>query len=130
MMAASGNVACVEIGGIPIALSTSDQGFLDLLRHRYDGFLSSSRPEFELEFDVTETGPVSDDDVRVHRNNNNQDDEWIIERGDFHARWEPRTGRGRVRQNSNPYSLDSVLRIVHSLILAERGGFLLHAALL
>jgi len=40
----------------------------------------------------------------------------------------PRTGRGRVRQNANPYSLDSVLRILHSLILAERGGFLLHAA--
>ena len=51
-----------------------------------------------------------------------------IERGDFHARWDPRTGRGRVRQNANPYSLDSVLRIVHSLILAERGGFLLHSA--
>ncbi len=34
----------------------------------------------------------------------------------------------RVRQNANPYSLDSVLRILHSLILAERGGFLLHAA--
>jgi hypothetical protein len=33
-----------------------------------------------------------------------------------------------VRQNANPYSLDSVLRILHSLILAERGGFLLHAA--
>ncbi len=33
-----------------------------------------------------------------------------------------------MRQNANPYSLDSVLRIVHSLILAERGGFLLHAA--
>jgi len=48
--------------------------------------------------------------------------------GDFHARWDPRTGRGSVRQNANPYSLDSVLRILHSLILAERGGFLLHAA--
>ncbi len=33
-----------------------------------------------------------------------------------------------VRQNANPYSLDSVLRIVHSLIIAERGGFLLHSA--
>ena len=70
------------------------------------------------------TGPASDDDVRVRRDG----DEWILERGDFHARWDPRTGRGRVRQNANPYSLDSVLRIVHSLILAERGGFLLHSA--
>src|SRR5271166_5140755 len=115
---------CVEIGGIPIALSICDEGFFDLLRQRYDGFLSSSPPEFELEFDLTNTGPVSDDDVRVGRDN----DAWTLERGDFRARWDPRTGRGSVRQNPNPYSLDSVLRILHSLILAERGGFLLHAA--
>jgi hypothetical protein len=124
MMAAFRRVACVEIGGIPIALSTRDDGFLDLLRQRYIGFLSASSPEFKLEFDLTGTVPVSDDDVRVRR----AGDEWIIERGDFHARWDPRSGRGSVRQNANPYSLDSVLRILHSLILAERGGFLLHAA--
>ena len=123
-MAAPRKVACVEIGGIPIALSTCDDGFLDLLRQRYIGFLGSSSPEFELEFDLTSTVPVSDDDVRVRRDG----DEWLIERGDFHARWDPRSGRGSVRQNANPYSLDSVMRILHSLILAERGGFLLHAA--
>jgi len=123
-MVTARKVACVEIGGIPIALSTYDERFLDLLRQRYDGFLSSSRPEFELEFDLTTTGPVSDEDVRVGR----EGVAWVLERGDFHARWDPRTGRGSVRQNANPYSLDSVLRILHSLILAERGGFLLHAA--
>jgi len=123
-MAASRKAACVQIGGIPIALSTDDERFLELLRQRYDGFLSSSRPEFELEFDLTSTGPVSDDDVRVRR----EGDVWLLERGDFHARWDPRTGCGSVRQNANPYSLDSVLRILHSLILAQRGGFLLHAA--
>jgi hypothetical protein len=118
------NVTCVEIGGIPIALSTSDTGFLDLLRQRYAGFLSSARPEFELEFDLKIALPVSDDDVRVRRENG----DWLIERGDFRARWDSRSGRGTVRQNANPYSLDSVLRIVHSLILAERYGFLLHSA--
>lgn len=117
-------VACVEIGKIPIALSTGDPGFLDLLRQRYEGFLSSSRPEFELQFDLLPAGRVSDDDVRVRRDG----EDWLMERGDFDARWDPRTGRGVVHQNSNPYSLDSVLRILHSLILAERGGFLLHAA--
>ncbi len=129
-MAAPRKVACVEIGGIPIALSTDDDGFLDLLRRRYDGFLSSSRPEFELEFDLRSTGPASDADVQVRRNADGNDnaDTWLITRGDLHARWEPRTGRGTVRQNANPYSLDSVMRILHSLILAERGGFLLHAA--
>jgi hypothetical protein len=124
MAAPPRKVACVEIGGIPIALSTSDEGFLDLLRRRYDGFLSSSRPEFGLEFDLTSTELASDDDVRVRR----EGDEWLLQRGDFRARWDPRTGQGSVRQDANPYSLDSVLRIVHSLILAERGGFLLHSA--
>ena len=119
-------VACVEIGRIPIALATSDESFLDLLRGRYEGFLSISNPEFELEFDLVSSAAASDDDVRVYRNVD--DDDWIMERGDFRARWNPRTGRGRVRQNANPYSLDSVLRILHSLIMAERGGFLLHAA--
>ena len=51
---------------------------------------------------------------------------WSVET--FSARWDSRTGLGLVRQSANPYSLDAVLRIVHSLILAERGGFLLHAA--
>jgi hypothetical protein len=123
-MDAARETACVEIGGIPIALSTRDKHFLDLLRQRYDAFLSPSPPEFELEFDLISPGVASDDDVRVRR----EGEQWILERGDFHARWDPRTGRGRVRQNANPYSLDSVLRILHSLILAERGGFLLHAA--
>jgi hypothetical protein len=116
--------ACVEIGGIPIALSTSDQGFLELLQRRYDGFISSSSPEFELEFDLTSGGPGSDAEVEVRRDA----DGWLLQRGDFNARWDPRSGRGIVRQNSNPYSLDAVIRILHSLILAERGGFLLHAA--
>ncbi|MGB9074603.1 MAG: hypothetical protein WCC22_18350 [Terriglobales bacterium] len=117
--------ACVvEIGGIPISLHTDDAQFLDLLCRRYGGFLSSARAEFELDFDLTSAAPVSDEDVRVRRDG----PEWLLERGDFRARWDPRTGRGTVRQNLNPYSLDSVLRIVHSLVLAERGGFLLHAA--
>lgn len=123
-MTGPSKVACVEIGAIPIALSTSDDQFFHLLQQRYAGFLSCSRPEFELEFELT-SGSVSDDDVHVRHDS---DGGWIIERGDFQARWDSRTGRGQVRQNSNPYSLDSVLRIVHSLVLADRGGFLLHAA--
>src|ERR1017187_9918804 len=103
MMAAARKVACVEIGGIPIALSTCDDRFLDLLRQRYAGFLSSSPPEFELEFDLSSMGPVSDDDVRVRRNVD--DGEWILERGDFRGRWAPRTGPGPVRPNVHPDSL-------------------------
>lgn len=125
MTAANGKHSCVvEIGSIPVSLSTDSEGFRDLLCQRYSGFLSSSRTEYELDFELTEKGAVSDDDVRVRREGN----EWRIERGDFCAQWDPDSGRGRVKQTSNPYSLDSVLRILHSLILAARGGFLLHAA--
>src|ERR1700675_2436019 len=116
---------CVgQVGDIPIALRTDDKNFLGLLRDRYAGFLSSAPPELELEFDLIEPGPGSDDDVRVYR----EGTDWLFKRGDFQARWNPQTGRGRVRQTANPYALDSVLRILHSLVLSGRGGFLLHAA--
>jgi hypothetical protein len=118
------HTAVVEIGHIPISLSTSSVEFSNLLRQRYSGFLSESRPQSEFSIDLADQIPPSDDDVRVWR----EGAEWGIERGDFRARWDPRSGRGRVEQDLNPYSLDTVLRIVHSLILAGRGGFLLHAA--
>ena len=54
--------------------------------------------------------------------------EWRMARGDFHASWNPAGRRGRVFQTANPYSIDSVLRIVHTLMLAPEGGFLLHAS--
>jgi hypothetical protein len=114
----------VEIGGIPISLHSDHGDFLNLLRQRYSGFVSTSPAQFRLEFDLVNTVKASDDDVRVRRDGH----DWLLARGDFHARWNPETGHGIVRQNLNPYSLDSVLRIVHSLILATRGGFLLHAA--
>ena len=57
-----------------------------------------------------------------------QDGLWHLRRGDFRAQWDPRAGRGHIRQSANPYSIDSVLRIVHTLILAGEGGFLLHSA--
>jgi len=123
-MAGSEYLACVEIGGISVSLSTTDKIFYDLLLRRYEGFLSAGPGEFALNFDIIEPRAASDDDVRVRRDG----EEWLLERGDFSARWDPQSGTGLVRQNANPYSLDSVLRILHSLILAKRGGFLLHAA--
>ncbi len=53
---------------------------------------------------------------------------WFMERGDFRAEWDPATRRGWIQQSANPYSIDAVLRIVHTLVLARQGGFLLHSA--
>jgi hypothetical protein len=52
----------------------------------------------------------------------------MLERGDFRAEWDTRTDHGWIQQTVNPYAVDSVLRIVHSLLLSTRSGFLLHAA--
>ncbi len=53
---------------------------------------------------------------------------WHLQLCDLRAEWNRSTGRGKVWQTVNPYSMDTVLRILHSLLLAEQGGFLLHAA--
>ena len=51
-----------------------------------------------------------------------------MRRGDFSARWNSAANEGEVFQSVNPYAIDSVLRIVHTLMLAPQGGFLLHAS--
>ncbi len=115
----------VTIGGVPIALRTHDEHFAGMLRERYKGFVEAghgNRCEFEI--DTVAPQLITDaDDVNVSRNG----EEWIIRRGDFLATFHRRRRSGKVRQSANPYSIDTVLRIVHSLILAEEGGFLLHA---
>ena len=129
---AASDAIAIEIGGIVIALRTQDPAFRQLLENRYAGFIKSSlNPQFEFDidllddhaFDPSETArPDEDVQVRLQRG------QWLLQRGDFHAQWDARAGQGRVRQSRNPYAIDSVLRIVHTLILARQGGFLVHAA--
>jgi hypothetical protein len=115
----------VEIGQVPISLNCDDAKFRSLIEQRYAGFLNSqAEPEFELEFELTAPLEPSDEDARVSK----QGAVWFLDRGDFHAEWNVEARRGGVRQSPNPYSLDSVLRILHSLVLAKEGGFLVHAA--
>jgi hypothetical protein len=130
----------IEIGGMPVRVNTTDPNFLAMLRDRYAGFAGSpERAETEraqteragstpaeMDFDVDLTPPVSDTDADVsvtHRAGR-----WSLKRGDFRAEWEPASRRGWIRQSANPYSIDAVLRIVHTLVLAKRGGFLMHSA--
>lgn len=116
----------IEIGGVPVCINTSDEGFVRMLEDRYVGFVSSSH-RAAITFDIEIVQPRfadRDADVKVKQ----QAGRWTLTRGDFHAEWEPSSGRGNIRQSANPYSIDSVLRIVHTLVLAREKGFLLHAA--
>lgn len=116
----------VEVGGVAIRLRTGDRRFVDMLEDRYRGFVNrSAAPAFEFEIDlVPPAGVAPDQDVEVRWDGS----QWCIARGDFQAAWDPVLRRGQIRQTPNPYSIDTLLRIVHTLVLARQGGFLLHAA--
>jgi len=115
----------VEIGAIPILLQPDNPDFCALLEKRYAGFIHPySEPACRFDVHLDSTGRPSDEDAHVFRCGNL----WNFQRGDFRAQWDPRAGRGWIRQCPNPYSIDTLLRITHSLVLAEQGGFLVHAA--
>jgi hypothetical protein len=117
----------IDVGGMPILIRTESEGFAHLLEDRYGNFVNSTgpRPVFELEVELVPPSDIDpDQEVQVRL----EEGRWKMERGDFRAEWDTERRRGWVRQTANPYSIDCVLRILHSLILAEEGGFLIHAA--
>ncbi len=117
----------INIGAMPILVRTDSPEFAHLLEDRYGKFVTADAPAavMELEIELIPPGRVCDaEDVSVRR----EAGRWVMERGDFRAEWDPQCRRGWVRQSANPYAIDGVLRILHSLILAREGGFLVHAA--
>ncbi|HEY4818206.1 MAG TPA: hypothetical protein VIH67_12300 [Candidatus Acidoferrum sp.] len=119
--------AVIDIGGTPIRILTDNDSFHRLVQNRYAGFLNSGSQAaaIELTIDLAPPGEISKrEDVRVVR----ESACWSAERLDFRLDWDSKTGCGKVRQSANPYSLDSILRILHTLVLAHQGGFLLHAS--
>jgi hypothetical protein len=117
----------IEIGGVPVRLNTPNPEFLEMLQERYAGYVvgSAANAEIEFEMELMPPGkPLPDVEVSVSRHGGC----WALTRGDFRAEWEPAKRRGWIRQTPTPYSIDAVLRIVHTLVLAKQGGFLLHSA--
>lgn len=120
------NDVVIEIGRIPVRIRTADSAFLEMLEARYAGFLGHTE-HADYEFDVDLAPPCAvgpDEDVRVLQ----RDGRWSFERGDFRAEWDPALRTGRIHQSANPYAIDAILRIVHTLVLSGKGGFLVHAA--
>jgi len=116
----------IEIGGFPIEVQTTDAEFERILMGRYRDYVRpGTASQFALRVEIMDPDrfdPDADAEVWL------EDREWRMERGDFRARFSPEERRGQIFQSANPYSIDSVLRIVHTLMLAPEGGFLLHAS--
>jgi len=117
----------VAIGDTPILLRCQDEGFWEIVAQRYSGFVSeTAQPActFEVEVVRPERSLSSVQELLVR----NDADDWQLERGDFRVAWNSRTGRGHIQQTATPYAIDTALRIVHTIVQAPRGGFLLHGA--
>jgi len=126
----------IDIGGIPILVRTDSADFEHMIEDRYGEFVNADAPHAVMELEIelmkepgfvvrdSGLGMGEEDDLSVRR----EAGRWVIERGSYRAEWDPQSNRGWVRQSANPYAIDGVLRILHSLILAREGGFLVHAA--
>jgi hypothetical protein len=117
----------VCVGGLAVRFNFADPEFCASVQERYSGFVQpAGNADCQLDVEVASHRGLADPDadVTVERT----PDRWIIKRGDFEAEWNPSSRRGRIRQIPNPYSIDTVLRIIHTLELAKQGGFLLHAS--
>jgi hypothetical protein len=120
----------IEIGGTAVLVRTWSPEFAGLLKNRYGKFAkpAAERPGVQLEVEILPCVLSSPEerlkDLSVHQ----ESGRWVMERGDFRAEWDADCSSGRVRQALNPYGIDGVLRIAHSLILARNFGFLAHAA--
>ena len=115
----------VEVGGTAIRILTDDRHFQAMLLSRYGSFVNpAAQAALQLSVQLLSSGNPEGADVHVAVLNGG----WSIWRGDFHCVWDPASGTGSVEQTANPYSIDTVLRIIHTLVLARSGGFLLHAS--
>ncbi len=116
----------VAIGGLLISIHSDNREFIAMLEQRYGNFVRQTQAGIRLEVEIVEPRAVGDPEEDLHVNF--ESGCWMMRRGDFLACWDPASGRGAVRQSAYPYAIDSVMRIIHSLMLARSGGFLLHAA--
>ena len=116
----------IEIGGTPIQVRCGSPEFVRTLEDRYSSFLSpEAGPTIQFDVELVPSGRITGEgDVAVRF----ESGRWLIERNDLRAEWDATERRCRIVQSPNPYSIDTALRIVHSLVLAREGGLLVHAA--
>jgi len=116
----------VAIGGTAIRITTGDAGLSEELRTQYEAFIKPDTAG-SIHLTVHSIPPSGSDpnaDVRVSCDAGR----WMMDRGDFHACYDPAARTAVVHAVAGRYGVDSAIRITHSLVLAEQRGFLLHAS--
>jgi hypothetical protein len=117
----------VEIGGLRTALLTRDPEVLDVVAHRYAGFLSPGPPDWRIETGRRPEGLVGLEDIVVRPNG--APGRLTVERHDFLATLDLPARAGTLALGAvDDVAVDSFLRVACSLALLETGALLVHAA--
>ena len=116
----------IEIGQLPNSVEFDLSSLEAQFVRRYGDFITAepSPPAFRLRVEMRPK-PVSPSPWRIRFT----DGRWVFEKTGLTAECFPESRWGRVvlaRPILDP--IDSVLRILHSILLAPAGGFLLHAS--
>jgi len=117
----------VEIGGLRTAFVTHTPEVIDVVAHRYAGFLSSDLADWRIETSVRPEGLVDLEDVVVRPTGDAG--RFAIERHDFVAVLDVAARTGTLALGAVDHvAVDSFLRVAYSLALLEAGALLVHAA--
>lgn len=118
--------ADICIGGTGVRMHTDSAELINVIGQRFAGFLAPlDSPEYQFDIELLPLQKDgSDEDVSIVH----EGPMWQVRRGDFMATWDDRTRHGNIRQMLSPYALDTILRIIYTLLLAREGGMLMHAS--
>jgi hypothetical protein len=116
----------LELAGLSLEVSGLSGPLLASARRRYARFVGRRAPEMVLELRTERDGEQRPTAMpQVERTGPRR---FAVEYGALSADLDLATGRCRAELPSGIYVVDSLLRIAVGLILAERGGLLLHGS--
>jgi hypothetical protein len=124
----------ISIGGIRCAILCHDTSFIDLLRARYQWFESSGPAAYEILVKLMPVEDLTADNARASSRilikKVNSGDNYIIKQADklFVAVANISSNKVLVKMWKSEYYFDSFLRILFTLILANKKGLVLHAS--
>lgn len=138
----------LEIGGLPLLICSEESSFMQLIAEKYQAFTSLSPALLKQNICLSSSTSHPNHIMQVLMNIRPlaekpkhlllQEKLWIkvsyhnqiffIDRPDLEAEIDCFHRKAKVSNRAAIYSFDSFLRILYSLLLIEKGGFLLHAA--
>lgn len=115
----------VRIVNVVVDVRSSDAELIRQIITRYDNFLDpQGEPEITMDLEVAGLIEEASQDPEIFEDG----DALILQRRDFQVRYDPATGHVKGRVTCNMYCFDSFLRVLFSLLLRDRDGFLIHGS--